>query len=77
MIGPETIKEVVMFKSRAEVTFCNLKLSEAALTLDGVVYEGRKMSFKPVIARTEKNKKPVVGPNNLYVRDLDKVLDES
>lgn len=76
MIGPETIKEVVMFKSRAEVTFCTLKLSEAALTLDGVVYEGRKMSFKPVIARTE-NKNPVVGPNNLYVRDLDKVLDES
>lgn len=76
MIGPETIKEVVMFKSRAEVTFCTLKLSEAALTLDGVVYEGRKMSFKPVIARTE-NKNPVVGPNNLYVRDLEKVLDES
>lgn len=76
LIGADTIKEVCMKKNRAEITFKSVKLAQSSLAIDGVSLKGSRLSVKPVIASQDVDLSALVGPNNLYIRDLSKEFDE-
>jgi RNA recognition motif-containing protein len=76
LIGADSIKEVCMKKNRAEITFKSVKLAQSSLAIDGVSLKGSRLSVKPVIASQDVDLSALVGPNNLYIRDLSKEFDE-
>lgn len=77
LMGAEKIEKISLKKNRAEITFYTVKDFKTSLSIDGVAVKNGKLSVKPLIVTGNVDSSSEMGPNNLYVRELDKAFDES